>query len=99
MTRDRMPCGDVVEAVNECRANLRGEGKGNDEKDEGRPYKETCRPARQREPLTPSVFHRASSQPPVNPARLSPRSIYGLFFMRFQTNPLRRFSIMIAIGP
>ncbi len=41
----------------------------------------------------------SSSQPPVNPARFSPRVMCGLRRRVFQTSPLRRFSIMITMGP
>ena len=40
-----------------------------------------------------------SSQPPVNPARFSPRTMCGLRFIVSQNRPVRWFSIIATIGP
>ena len=39
------------------------------------------------------------SQPPVNPALRRPSTMSGHFFINFQRNPVRWFSIINTIGP
>ena len=39
------------------------------------------------------------NHPPVNPALPSPLPMYGHFFIKFQRNSVRWFSIIITIGP
>src|ERR1700722_14193578 len=40
-----------------------------------------------------------SNQPPLKPARSSPRLKYGLRRMMRQMRPLRKFSIIVTVGP